>query len=252
MTRKANIWARNRQAAHTQWGPLDRPLLRRLREITAEYGLSVAAGEIRLLEGSWYVTHAGLLRLASRRHCSGIRTEPVEPFCDSAAARWVFKATVYKSPKCKGFIGYGDADPTNVSSLVRGAEVRMAETRAVNRALRKAYAVGLCSVEELGSSTGRLHPTQTTNGTVRNHTSARENGTPRLRDRLCQLIRQYHLDPILVKHYAADFCGTEDLRQSSRERVKEFVNTLAEHARKDPEGLQCQLNGYARLQEHAS
>jgi hypothetical protein len=28
--------------------------------------------------------------------------------------------------------------------------MRVAETRAVNRALRKAYGIGLCSVEELG------------------------------------------------------------------------------------------------------
>ena len=47
-------------------------------------------------------------------------------------------------------MGYGDADPSNVSPLVRGAEMRVAETRAVNRALRKAYGIGLCSVEELG------------------------------------------------------------------------------------------------------
>ena len=46
--------------------------------------------------------------------------------------------------------GYGDADPSNVSPLVRGAEMRVAETRAVNRALRKAFGIGLCSVEELG------------------------------------------------------------------------------------------------------
>ena len=50
----------------------------------------------------------------------------------------------------QGFVGYGDADPSNVSSLVHGAEMRVAETRAVNRALRKAYGIGLCSVEELG------------------------------------------------------------------------------------------------------
>ena len=35
--------------------------------------------------------------------------------------------------------------------MVRGAELRIAETRAVNRALRKAYGIGLCSVEELGA-----------------------------------------------------------------------------------------------------
>ena len=32
-----------------------------------------------------------------------------------------------------------------------GAEMRVAETRAVNRALRKAYGIGICSVEEIGS-----------------------------------------------------------------------------------------------------
>jgi hypothetical protein len=30
--------------------------------------------------------------------------------------------------------------------------MRVAETRAVNRALRKAYGIGICSVEEIGSS----------------------------------------------------------------------------------------------------
>jgi len=34
--------------------------------------------------------------------------------------------------------------------MVRGAELRGAESRAVNRALRKAYGIGLCSVEDLG------------------------------------------------------------------------------------------------------
>ena len=32
-----------------------------------------------------------------------------------------------------------------------GAEMRVAETRAVNRAMRKAHGIGICSVEELGS-----------------------------------------------------------------------------------------------------
>jgi hypothetical protein len=72
-------------------------------------------------------------------------------FCDPAASRWAFKATVYKSRTCKGFVGYGDADPFNVSPLVHGAEMRVAETRGVNRALRKAYGIGICPVEEIVS-----------------------------------------------------------------------------------------------------
>src|SRR6202162_482306 len=103
------------------------------------------------------------MRLARRNRCVGILTRPVREFCDPASCRWVFKATVYKSPHSKGFVGYGDADPSNVSSLVHGAEMRVAETRAVNRALRKPYGIGLCSVEELGwspRSSGANQPSQ--------------------------------------------------------------------------------------------
>ena len=38
---------------------------------------------------------------------------------------------MFPSKGSTGFVGYGDADPSNVSSLVRGAEMRVAETRAV-------------------------------------------------------------------------------------------------------------------------
>src|SRR6202163_2128018 len=112
------------------------------------YRFSVESGDLIWLDGHWYVTHSGLIRLARRSHCSGIHVEPVSQFSDPATSRWAFKATVYRSRTCRGFVGYGDADPSNVSSLVHGAEMRIAETRAVNRALRKAYGIGICSVEE--------------------------------------------------------------------------------------------------------
>ena len=110
------------------------------------------------LENSWYVTHTGLLRLSRRKRCRGIHVEAVDSLCDSGANRFVLKATVYPSKDSAGFVGYGDADPSNVSLLVRGAEMRIAETRAVNRALRKAYGIGICSVEEIGSNPGPMAP----------------------------------------------------------------------------------------------
>ncbi len=125
--------------------------LQALRDVTERFGLSVGRGGIQLLNGNWFVTNAGLLRLATQRRCLGIRVQAVREYCDQAANRWVFRAVVCKSHRSKGFVGYGDADPTNTSSLARGAEMRVAETRAVNRALRKAYGIGLCSVEELVS-----------------------------------------------------------------------------------------------------
>jgi len=138
-----------------------------------------------------------------------------------------------------GFVGYGDADPSNVSSLVRGAEMRVAETRAVNRALRKAYGIGICSVEEIGTTPAPVEklPPQKVNGNG--------NGSgPKVRDRLCQLIRQHKLDPELVKAYAVDFCGTKTLREASREQVENFVQQLADWADKDRNALICQLNSY--------
>jgi len=222
-----------------------------LRKLSAEFGLSVALGEILLLDGKWYVTGTGLLRLAKANHCRGIRTSLVPKLCDPAAGRWVFKATVYKSPRSKGFVGYGDADPSNVSPVVRGAEMRVAETRAVNRALRKAYGIGLCSVEELGSFSNprEFRPEVAKVPSPEASALSSGNGQPRLRDRLCQLIRQHQLDPNLVKRYAADFCGTTALRDASRELVETFVNNLAEWAAKDRPSLLCHLNSYAQPQE---
>ena len=170
-----------------------------------------------------------------------MQVHPVKEFCDRAASSFTFRAIVYTSPSCKGFIGYGDADPSNVSSLVRGAEMRVAETRAVNRALRKAYGIGICSVEEIGTIPNPVEklPPQNANGNG--------NGAgPKVRDRLCQIIRQHKLDPELVKAYAVEFCGTKTLREASREQVQNFVQQLADWAEKDRNALLCQLNSYAR------
>ena len=142
----------NVSLARSLWRDQLRPSsLSELKKLSRQSGLSVASSEVLFLEGRWYVTSAGLLRLAQKHRCRGIHTEAVISLCDAQNERWVFKATVYKTPLSRGFVGYGDADPSNVSPLVRGAEMRVAETRAVNRALRKAYGIGLCSVEELGS-----------------------------------------------------------------------------------------------------
>jgi hypothetical protein len=109
--------------------------------------------------------------------------------------------------------------------------MRVAETCAVNRALRKAYGIGLCSVEELawiaGSGNSGPEPRASSASAKPNGSN---NGQPRLRDRLSLLVRQHQLDPTLVKRYAV-------------------INQLAEWAAKDREGLLCHLNSYAAPQE---
>jgi hypothetical protein len=240
----------NLNLARATWGRLPSNTRHALEELTSRYSLSVALGDVQLLDGRWYVTHAGLLRLATRDRCSGIRVLRMRELCEPTANRWVFRATVYKSSRSRGFVGYGDADPSNVSSLVHGAEMRVAETRAVNRALRKAYGIGLCSVEELGWSSRPSNPGRSSqNVPTKNDNNGHQNGQPRLRDRLCLLIRQHHLDASLVKAYAADYCGTPTLRDASREQVEAFINDLAERAAKDRDGLICQLNSYVKQPE---
>jgi hypothetical protein len=197
-----------------------------------------------LLNEHWYVTHVGLIRLARRNRCRGILAEPAQEFCDPKEARWAFRATVYKSQTCRGFVGYGDADPSNVSSLVRGAEMRVAETRAVNRALRKAYGIGLCYVEEIGTIPNPVEKLSPQNANENGHGAG-----SKVRDRLCQIIRQHQLDPELVKAYAVDFCGTRTLREASREQVENFVQQLADRAAKDPNTLLSQLNRYAQPEQ---
>jgi hypothetical protein len=243
--------SRNVRSARRNW-VLSREQVGTLRSLTAELRLSVTRGDLRLLNGAWYVTHAGLMRLAHRSRCAGIRVRLIPEFCDASASRWVFEAVVYKSKRSKAFTGYGDADPSTISSLVRGAEMRVAETRAVNRALRKAYGIGLCSVEELGWAPKPYGPSDPQKGASASHTNGHQNGNPRLRDRLCLLIRQHQLDANLVKAYAADSCGTPNLREATREQIENFVTNLADWATKDRPALLCKLNSYSRSQEVSS
>jgi len=240
MNRKINLHSRNIRLARTMLSVGKQKLLLKSLEHLSAMHFDIGSGDLVLLNNHWYVTHTGLLRMAKRKRCSGMEVEAVVNLCDSAAGRYVFKATVYSSKSCRGFVGYGDADPSNVSSLVRGAEMRVAETRAVNRALRKAYGIGICSVEEIGMFPNPVEklPPQNTNGNG-------NGGGPKVRDRLCQLIRQHKLDPELVKAYAVDFCGTKTLRDASREQVENFVQQLADWAEKDRNALLCQLNSYS-------
>ena len=251
MTPTKPNFAREAKIAKLLYGDLSDSAIHALKELLRRHSISVVQGDVKYLEGGWYISHSGLLNLATRRRCAGIDVRPILQSCDPPSARWVFKATVFKSQACRGFVGHGDADPSNVSPLMHGAEMRVAETRAVNRALRKAYGIGICSVDELGFSAGSVPqnreskklPPQPTNGTF---------GGPKVRDRLCQIIRQHHLDGSLVKAYATDFCGTKTLREATREQVEIFVQHLADWVEKDRNALLCQLNSYLGSKEGAA
>lgn len=252
MQPQSNLVRANLSAAKRKWPTqIDASRRRALRVLTRSYQFSVTNGDLLLLDNGWYVTHTGLLRLARRSRCIGMHVEPVTEFSDPAAERWAFKATVYKSRACKGFAGYGDANPSNVSMLVHGAEMRVAETRAVNRALRKAYGIGICSVEEISAVTEPPQPARESRKLPPQATGGNGGGRT-VRDHLCQIIRQHKLDPQLVKAYAVDFCGTKALKDATREQIESFIQQLSDWAEKDRSALICQLNSYLGQKEGAA
>ena len=242
----------NRTVARRLWGTLPATAIYALKELTTRFSLSAASGDLLFLNERWYVTHTGLLQLATRKHCAGIRTSPEKEFCNPAANRWAFKAVVYKTPTCRGFVGYGDADPSNVSPLVHGAEMRVAETRAVNRALRKAYGIGICSVEEIGSFAesaqssreSKKFPPQPHGKRKLQWTQGPRPPLPTdpsapTRRQSRQVIRRR-----LLWH--------QTLREATREQVENFVAHLADWAEKDRNALLCQLNSYLGSKEGAA
>jgi len=99
----------------------------------------------------------------------------------------------------------------------------------------------------LPAPTPTSHPKQASpfsgNGNGSSH------GQPRLWDQLCLLIRQFNLDPTLVKAYAADFCGTEVLKEASRELVESFIAHISTAANEDRDALICKLNSYGQSVE---
>src|SRR5437879_9914562 len=101
--------------ARRKWAGVADEKITELRKFVCRYRLSVALGDVLYFNSGWYVTHAGLLRLAHRSHCLGIKTILERRCSDVAAGRWVFKATVYKSSASRGFTGFGAADLSNVS-----------------------------------------------------------------------------------------------------------------------------------------
>ena len=83
----------NRAAARRKWRSELRGLsLQGLDSLSRQYRFSIVLGDLIFLNNKWYVTNGGLLRLAHRSHCCGIRIQQVREFCEASFSHWVFKA----------------------------------------------------------------------------------------------------------------------------------------------------------------
>ena len=75
---KPDLYKWNARLTRVRWGlKANRTALQTLKIYSRKYRFSIATGDLLFMEQSWYVTHAGLLRLCVRRRCSGIEVQPV-------------------------------------------------------------------------------------------------------------------------------------------------------------------------------
>jgi hypothetical protein len=98
-------------------------------------------------QGNTYVLFDGLLALAHEDGLKEMDTEILMGPSEKNNHSWIMKAKVVTE---KGtFWAIGDANAENVNRNIGRHIIRMAETRATARALRKAVNVGMTSIEEL-------------------------------------------------------------------------------------------------------
>jgi len=103
------------------------------------------AKQIVRLQGKEYVLFSGLLRTAHNNGLKSVDTEIIGWDSDARAA--VVRAAVEGT---RGrYTAHGDASPDNVGRSIAGACLRMAETRAIARALRSYLGIGMTALSEL-------------------------------------------------------------------------------------------------------
>jgi hypothetical protein len=108
------------------------------------------------VQGKEYITFPGLLAEAHAQGLLAIETSLVNENLENP----IIKAQIHMKgdPLSSGqhsvklFTGYGDANANNVAKKVAGALIRMAETRAIARALRFACNIDMTALEEIGIS----------------------------------------------------------------------------------------------------
>src|SRR5260370_965163 len=98
--KSASLVRQNTKHAKLFWsGELEQSNLTALKKLTRESGLSIASGEVLWLNHGWYVTSAGLLRVAKENGCDGIQARVVSTLSDAKTSRWVFKATLKEASR---------------------------------------------------------------------------------------------------------------------------------------------------------
>ncbi|MCZ7681157.1 MAG: hypothetical protein M5U28_21170 [Sandaracinaceae bacterium] len=146
--------------------------------------------EGRVVERKEVVTVKGLLHLAHAERLSAIHTRLVQSPTKDNGETAIALVRVHTARG--SFSGLGDANPRNVTARVALHFIRMAETRALARALRAALDIGAVAIEELEEEfgfadarsevpRGNGHRTETSRTDDPPREDARPNGRPSYR-----------------------------------------------------------------------
>lgn len=120
------------------------------------------------------IAYKGLLSVAHDEGLKFVKTEVVQVPTEDNARTAIVRATV--RTRRGVFTGIGDANPGNVNKRVAPHVIRVAETRAVARALRVAVNIGEVAIEELGDDFAIDGSTaQSANDTTREQSAPRGN-----------------------------------------------------------------------------
>lgn len=179
------------------------------------------------LQGTDFVTYNGLVDLAHQMELKSITTKIIQLPTEENNNQCIVKAVATTEDE-KVFEGYGDADPTNVNSMIAKHMIRMAETRSKARALRDLTNVGMTAIEELGGDE-ETKPSKSTNNY--NKTNTRQPNKPQ--SNLAsekQLNFVYKL--VKDKDYGADniskYIKDNYKKTSSKELTKQEASELIE------------------------
>ncbi len=204
-------------------------LAHQIRALYAEFGLRPDLGHVIVMGDRPYVTKEGLIYYAQRtKKLAGIEVEIVERkqnFC-------LVKARVLTKDGGR-YEAYGDADANNTNRMVTPHLIRMAETRAVNRALRVAFPIGLCSFEELAEQ-DVIDPVTGEEVKV----EVEKEATQRQLNTVNLIAEKRGLTGELLKEFIEIHIGKSSLEELNREEVSTLISTLNDLA---PKGMLIEI-----------
>ena len=127
---------------------MDKPVIKQKREPSRNPNLIDKlknAGHIVNLKGKDYILFAGLLVLAHENGLESIDTESVVVNSETHTAVMITRVSGERGT----YTGHGDAAPDNLTKMMIPSYLRMAETRAIARALRMYLGIGMTCLSEL-------------------------------------------------------------------------------------------------------